>query len=68
MQGTHRVHIGVDIKQLDKNGTEMYNRGLSVQFGREIVCNGIKDAVEIIEKFEELAKTVGMAEEFDRNV
>lgn len=68
MQGTHRVEIRIAIEQLDKNGNTVYGRGITVNFGRLIECKGIKDAVEILEKFEELSKTVGLNEQFENNV
>lgn len=67
MQGTHKLTISIEIKQLNKNGNQIYNQGLSIQFGENIECNGIKDAVNILEQFETLAKTIAK-EEYTRNV
>lgn len=67
MRGTHKLTISIEIKQLDKNGNTVYDRGLSIQFGNMIECNGIKDAVDILTKFEDLAKTIA-TEEHTRNI
>lgn len=68
MQGTHKVGIQIDIEQLDKNGNTLYHKGLSVHFSRIVDITALKDAVEVVEKFEKLALEIGMAEEFDKNV